>query len=115
MGTQTVTDCLVAAAGQEETNRLSLTVRVPMVGTSDLFYYFIINLLPCAKFPTTSQFCDLLSRLSALLVLFFAFSRTMALESTKPLIEMRTRNIPGCKGLPAHKADNLTVICEPIV
>jgi hypothetical protein len=42
-------------------------------------------------------------------------SRTMALGSTQPLTEMSTRNLPGCKGQPAHKADNLTTICEPIV
>jgi hypothetical protein len=28
---------------------------------------------------------------------------------------MSTRNIPGGKGRPARKADNLTAICEPIV
>jgi hypothetical protein len=31
------------------------------------------------------------------------------------LIEMSTRNLPGGKGLPLRKADNLTTICEPIV
>jgi hypothetical protein len=31
------------------------------------------------------------------------------------LREMTTRNISRGKGLPARKADNLTVICEPIV
>jgi hypothetical protein len=43
------------------------------------------------------------------------FSRTMALGSTQPLREMSTRNLPGGKGRLAHKADNLTAICEPIV
>jgi hypothetical protein len=42
-------------------------------------------------------------------------SRTMALVSTQPLTEMSTRNLPGGKGRQAHKADNLTAICEPIV
>jgi hypothetical protein len=42
-------------------------------------------------------------------------SRTMALWSTQPLTEMSTRNIPGGKGGPARKADNLTSICVPIV
>jgi hypothetical protein len=42
-------------------------------------------------------------------------SRTMALESTQPLIEMSARNLPGGKGRPARKADNLTAICNPIV
>jgi hypothetical protein len=42
-------------------------------------------------------------------------SRTMAPGSTQPLTEMSTRNIPGGKGRPARKADNLTAICEPIV
>jgi hypothetical protein len=28
---------------------------------------------------------------------------------------MSTRNLPGGKGQPACKADNLTAICEPIV
>jgi hypothetical protein len=35
--------------------------------------------------------------------------RTMALGSTQPLTEMSTRNLPGGKGRPASKADNLTV------
>jgi hypothetical protein len=39
----------------------------------------------------------------------------MALGSTQPLTEMGTRNLPGDKGRPTRKADNLTVICEPIV
>jgi hypothetical protein len=42
-------------------------------------------------------------------------SRTMALGSTQPLTEMNTRNLPGSKGRPARKADNLTAIYEPIV
>jgi hypothetical protein len=39
----------------------------------------------------------------------------MALGSTQPLTEMSTRNLPGGKGRPTRKADNLTVICEPII
>jgi hypothetical protein len=39
----------------------------------------------------------------------------MALGSTQPLTEMSTRNLPGGKGWPARKANNLTAICEPIV
>jgi hypothetical protein len=39
----------------------------------------------------------------------------MALGSTEPLTEMSTRNLPGGKGRPMHKADNLTTICEPII
>jgi hypothetical protein len=31
------------------------------------------------------------------------------------LTEMSARNLPGGIGRPARKADNLTVICEPIV
>jgi hypothetical protein len=42
-------------------------------------------------------------------------SRTVALRSTQPLTEMSARNLPGGKGRPARKADNLTVICESIV
>jgi hypothetical protein len=42
-------------------------------------------------------------------------SRTMVLGSTKPLTEMSTRNLPGGKGRPVRKADNLTAIFEPIV
>jgi hypothetical protein len=43
------------------------------------------------------------------------FSRPMALGSTQPLTEMSTRNLPGSKGRPARKADNLTAMYEPIV
>jgi hypothetical protein len=36
--------------------------------------------------------------------------------STQPLTEMSTRNLPGGgKKRPAHRADNLTATCEPIV
>jgi hypothetical protein len=31
------------------------------------------------------------------------------------ITEMSTKNIPGVKGLPARKADNLTAIYEPTV
>jgi hypothetical protein len=41
-------------------------------------------------------------------------SRSMALGLTEPLTEMSTRNLPGAKGRPALRADNLTAICERI-
>jgi hypothetical protein len=39
----------------------------------------------------------------------------MALESTQPLTEKSTSNLPWGKGRPAREADNFTAICEPIV
>jgi hypothetical protein len=42
-------------------------------------------------------------------------SRSMALGSTQSLREKSTRNLPVSKVWPAHKADNLTAIWEPIV
>jgi hypothetical protein len=39
----------------------------------------------------------------------------MALWSTQPLQEISTRNLPGAKGLPARKADNIIAIYEPTV
>jgi hypothetical protein len=39
----------------------------------------------------------------------------MILEFTQPLTEMRTRNLLGGKGQPAHKGNNSTAIFEPIV
>jgi hypothetical protein len=39
----------------------------------------------------------------------------MDLGSTQPLAEMSTKNLPGGKGRPARKADNLADICEPII
>jgi hypothetical protein len=44
-------------------------------------------------------------------------SRTMTLRWTQPLTEMSARNFGGEGGgkRPAHKADNVTAICEPIV
>jgi hypothetical protein len=39
----------------------------------------------------------------------------MAVELTQPLTGMSTKNLPGGKGRPAHKADNLTANYEPIV
>jgi hypothetical protein len=41
--------------------------------------------------------------------------RAMDLESTQSLTEMSTRNLPGGKGWPERKADNLTAIFEPTV
>jgi hypothetical protein len=37
----------------------------------------------------------------------------MALGSTQPITEISTRNLPGSKGRPAHKADSFIGICEP--
>jgi hypothetical protein len=42
-------------------------------------------------------------------------SHTMGLGSTQPLTEISTRNLPGSIGWLAHKIDNLTTICEPVV
>jgi hypothetical protein len=42
-------------------------------------------------------------------------SRTMALGSTQPLSEISTRNLPGDRGRPARKAENLTAIYESTV
>jgi hypothetical protein len=42
-------------------------------------------------------------------------TRIMALESTQPLTEMSTRNIPGGKKRQARRADNLAAICKPSV
>jgi hypothetical protein len=39
----------------------------------------------------------------------------MAPGLTQPLIEISTRNLPGGKGQPARKADNLTGIYEPTI
>jgi hypothetical protein len=39
----------------------------------------------------------------------------MALGTTQTLTEMSTRNLPGGKGRPVRKADNLTAICKQIV
>jgi hypothetical protein len=36
----------------------------------------------------------------------------MVLDSTQPVREMSTRNLPGGKGRPVRKANNLTAICE---
>jgi hypothetical protein len=36
------------------------------------------------------------------------------LRSTQPLRETSPRILPGGRGRPAHKAGNLTAICEPI-
>jgi hypothetical protein len=38
----------------------------------------------------------------------------MTPRSTQPVTEMSIRNLPGGKGPQAHKADNLTAICEQI-
>jgi hypothetical protein len=45
----------------------------------------------------------------------FSIDLILVLESTQPLTEMSTRNLPGGNGWPERKADNLTTICEPIV
>jgi hypothetical protein len=42
-------------------------------------------------------------------------SLIMALGSTETLTEMSSWSLPGGKGRPARKADNLTAICERTV
>jgi hypothetical protein len=37
--------------------------------------------------------------------------RTMTLGPTQPLTAMSARNLPGGKGRPARRADNLAAIC----
>jgi hypothetical protein len=39
----------------------------------------------------------------------------MVLGSTQPVTEISTKNLPGGKGRPTHKDDNLTDICEPFI
>jgi hypothetical protein len=39
----------------------------------------------------------------------------MTMGSTQSPTEMSTRSLPGGKGRPERKADNLNAICEPIV
>jgi hypothetical protein len=41
-------------------------------------------------------------------------SRTVVLGSNQPLTEMSTRNLPGGKGRPARKPDNLTDFLENV-
>jgi hypothetical protein len=41
-------------------------------------------------------------------------SRTMTVGSTRLITEMSNRNIPGGRGRPERKAQNLTVIPKPI-
>jgi hypothetical protein len=54
-------------------------------------------------------------------ITFFSWSKpsgcTVVLGSTQPLTEISSRNFnfSGHKGQPAHKADYLTTICEPVV
>jgi hypothetical protein len=49
------------------------------------------------------------------IVFFFIWPNPSSRTMTQPLIKMSTRNLPGGKGRPARKADNLTAICESIV
>jgi hypothetical protein len=58
------------------------------------------------RFPMRLLDCLILPNLS---------SRAMAQGLTQPATIMSTRNFPGGKGRPAREADNLIVICEPIV
>jgi hypothetical protein len=54
------------------------------------------------------------SRIQFLMSLaFFNLScHTMAVESTQPLTEISTSNLPGCKMQTAREAVNLTAICK---
>jgi hypothetical protein len=45
----------------------------------------------------------------------FKQMKALLFHATQPLTERSTRNLPGSKGRPARRADNLTAICEPIV
>jgi hypothetical protein len=76
---------------------------------------FIINPLSLFHYATSRKvagsICDVIGFFNGPI----PSSRTMALGSTQPLTEMSTRHLPGGKEQPAHEADNLTTICEPIV
>jgi hypothetical protein len=50
------------------------------------------------------------SQLVSLPLRFYGFAFLVALRSTQPLTEMSTRNLPGGKGRPARKVDNLTAV-----
>jgi hypothetical protein len=65
----------------------------------------------------TGNFVHFLKGLETILNLLYSVNPsgcTMAPGSTQPLTEISTRNIPGGKGQPTRKADNLTAICEPL-
>jgi hypothetical protein len=47
--------------------------------------------------------------------IFFNLPNPSGRTMTQPLIEMSIRKSFWGKALPAHKADNLAAICEPIV
>jgi hypothetical protein len=61
-----------------------------------------------SRFSFSGSFCDNVLQTNP-------SSRSMVFCSTQPLTEMSTRNLPGNKGRPARKSDNLAAICEPIV
>jgi hypothetical protein len=44
-----------------------------------------------------------------------SYIRQIEIHTTEPLTELNIRDLPGGKGRPALKADNLTAICEPTV
>jgi hypothetical protein len=46
---------------------------------------------------------------------FLSLPNLSSLVSTRPLIEVSTRKLPGGKMWPAHGADNLAAIYEPNV
>jgi hypothetical protein len=93
---------------------------------------WVVSLIHCPVYPEGKGFCMVAYLVEALCYKpevrgfdsrwdYWIFnwpnssSRTMALGSIQPLTEMSTRNLPGGKGRPTRKADNLTANCEPIV
>jgi hypothetical protein len=39
----------------------------------------------------------------------------MTLGSSQPVTEISTKNLPGRKGQPVPKADNLTAVCDTVI
>jgi hypothetical protein len=89
---------------------VSMTCMTSYLGVTDIFWW--ISYLPhlcCCPF----QLNLIMLSIPDEVISFFNWpnpsSRNMALGSTQPPTEMSTRNLPGDKGRPAHKASSPSV------
>jgi hypothetical protein len=73
-----------------------------------LFLFYIFEIFFLSRYQIAGEVIAFFSYPSP-------FSTNMALGLTQPLTEINTGNLPPGKGRPTHKADDLAVVCEPIV
>jgi hypothetical protein len=106
--------CGYSCEAKAETGRdvMHLDWKLRRCATGKLYEKINSNIFVAARSRMWRDDCKLQTKLERISHIIKLGARSRRVTSTQPLTEMSTRNLPG---RPAHKADNVTAICEPIV